>query len=274
MRQALSCVVLGAALLLAVGCSGDDGDSSADTATDSGAVDSSTLLPEVAQPDVPPSINDGCAKSVDDEYNKCTLTSKEAQGALQWLLDLTFEHEVMPPPGSFEGQDNPFLTGNVGISYGGTWFESQIRDAGLNWDFVRQPVHPDTGKRSVQLGSNAWSILANTTQREGAWQVVKHLMGEVGQTYMMNYGLPGLKSVINSQAYLDAHRPQTVERLIADFECCPHDYYPTADTDEWWSALSNELSVVWSGEATVEEATEATCKAADEIFANRPPSYQ
>lgn len=71
MRQALSCVVLGAALLLASGCSSDDGDSSADTATDSGAVDSSTLLPEVAQPDVPPSINDGCAKSVDDEYNKC-----------------------------------------------------------------------------------------------------------------------------------------------------------------------------------------------------------
>jgi multiple sugar transport system substrate-binding protein len=211
---------------------------------------------------------------LNDAYDKCTLTSPEARGALQWLLDLTNKHEVMPPPGLFEGQDNPFLTGNIGIAYGGTWFESQVRDAGLNWDFVRQPVHPDTGKRSVQLGSNAWSILANTQHREGAWQVVKHLMGEVGQTYMMKYGLPGLKSVINSEAYLEAHRPQKVERLIADFECCPHDYYPTADTDEWWAALSNELSVVWSGEATVDEATARTCEAADEIFANRPPAYQ
>ena len=180
----------------------------------------------------------------------------------------------MAPPGLFEGQDNPFLTGNIGICYGGTWFESNIRDAGLNWDFVRQPVHPDTGKRSVQLGSNAFSIVANTTVREEAWQVVKHLGSEPAQMLFMKFGLPSLTSAIKSPEYIEAHRPQRIERLIADFECCPHDYYPTPDTGEWWSALSNELSVVWSGEATVEEATARTCEAADAIFADRPPAYQ
>ena len=48
-----------------------------------------------------------------------------------------------------------------------------------------------------------------------------------------------------------------------------YDYYPTPDANEWWSAVSQELSVIWSGEATVEEATESACAAIDEIFARR-----
>ena len=30
--------------------------------------------------------------------------------------------------------------------------------------------------------------------------------------------------------------------------CCGHDYYPTADCGEWWTACGQEWSAIWSGE--------------------------
>jgi multiple sugar transport system substrate-binding protein len=208
------------------------------------------------------------------EYNQCTLTSPEAQAGLQFIADLIFEHQVMPSPGVLEGQENPFLTGKVAIYFGGTWQEGQVRSAEFDWDFAHMPAHPDTGIRSVQMGSNAWSILSTSAHQNEAWEVVKFLMGEGGQRGMMRNGVPGLTSVVESQEYRDLHTPQNIEVLWSDFANYGHDYYPTPDTDEWWSAVAQELSAIWSGEATVEEATQRACEAVDEIFARRPPEWE
>jgi multiple sugar transport system substrate-binding protein len=206
-------------------------------------------------------------------YDKCTLTDPRAQEGLQFIADLIFKHKVMPSPGALEGQENPFLTGKVGIYFGGTWQEGQVRGAGFEWDFAHMPSHPRTGIRSVQMGSNTWSILSTSRIKEEAWQVVKFLMGEEGQRGMMRYGVPGLKNVVESKEYRDLHAPQNIDVLISDFANYGHDYYPTPDTDEWWSAIGQELSVIWSGEASVAQATQRACRAIDDIFARRPAAW-
>jgi multiple sugar transport system substrate-binding protein len=150
---------------------------------------------------------------LNDTYDQCTLTSPEAQAGLQFIADLIFTEEVMPSPSSLEGQDNPFLTGKVAIYFGGTWEEGQIREAGFDWDFAHMPVNANTGIRNVQMGSNSWSILSTSEHQEEAWQVVKFLMGEGGQRGMMKNGVPGLKSIVESQEYRDLHAPQNIETL-------------------------------------------------------------
>lgn len=216
----------------------------------------------------------GTGGSVLNETNdKCALTDEKSQAGLQFIADLIYTHKVMPPPSALEGQENPFLTGKVAIYFGGTWEEGQIRQAGFDWDFAHMPAHPDTGIRNVQMGSNAWSVLSTSQHSEEAWQVVKFLMGEGGQRGMMKNGVPGLKAVVESAEYRELHQPQNIEVLWSDFANHGHDYYPTPDTDEWWSAVGQELSVIWSGEATVQEATERACAAVDEIFARRPAEW-
>lgn len=209
-----------------------------------------------------------------DDRASCTLTSPESQAGLQYIADLIFEHEVMPAPVTLQGQENPFLTGKVAIYFGGTWQEGQIRQAGFDWDFAHMPAHPETGIRSVQMGSNAWSVLSTSEHIEESWQLVKFLMGEGGQTGMMANGVPGLTAVVESEAYLALHQPQDISVATSDFANYGHDYYPTPDTGEWWSAVGQELSVVWSGEATVAEATERACAAVEEIFARRPAEWE
>jgi len=91
---------------------------------------------------------------------------------------------------------------------------------------------------------------------------------------MMANGVPGLTSVVESEDYLALHQPQDISVATSDFANYGHDYYPTPDTGEWWSAVGQELSVVWSGEATVAEATERPSAAAEEIFARRPAEWE
>jgi multiple sugar transport system substrate-binding protein len=210
---------------------------------------------------------------LNEALDTCTLTSPESQAGLQYVADLIHEHEVMPPPSALEGQEDPFLTGKVAIYFGGTWSEGQIREAGFDWDFAHMPVNAATGIRNVQMGSNAWSIVSTSEHPNEAWQVVKFLMGEGGQRGMMSNGVPGLTDVVESEDYRSLHEPQNIEVVWSDFANYGHDYYPTPDTDEWWSAVAQELSVIWSGEATVEEATTRACEAIDEIFARRPAEW-
>lgn len=212
---------------------------------------------------------------LNDAYNKCTLTEDPAKEGLQWIVDLMFTHNVHPSALTETGGEDPFLTGKMGMQFNGTWFESQTRDAGLfDWDFAPMPKHPITGKKSVQMGSNSWSILANTQHREEAWKLVEFLMGVEGQTWFMKYGIPGIKSVVESDAYKELHAPQNIGVLINDFSCCGHDYYPTADCGEWWNVCGQELSPIWSQELTVDEATANACVAMDEVFSRRPPFYE
>src|SRR5690606_37950656 len=48
---------------------------------------------------------------LNDARDECTLNSEESRAGLQWLVDAINTHGVMPTPGAFEGQDNPFLSG-------------------------------------------------------------------------------------------------------------------------------------------------------------------
>jgi len=210
---------------------------------------------------------------LNEAKDQCTLTSPEAQAGLQYIADLIFDYEVMPAPVTLEGQANPFVTGKVGLYFGGTWQEGEIRSAGFDWDFAPMPANPDTGIRSVQMGSNAWSILSTSAHPNEAWQLVQYLMGEGGQRGMMSNGVPGLTSVVESTEYRELHQPQDITVVTNDFANYGHDYYPTPDTGEWWGAVGQELSAIWSGEATVAEATERACTAVDEIFARRPAEW-
>lgn len=212
---------------------------------------------------------------LNDAYNERTLTEDPAVEAVNWLYERMFTDEVMPTPASLTGQESPWLTGRIGMAFEGTWSESETRDAGMfDWDFAPMPKHPVTGKKSVQLGSNSWSVVSNTQHREEAWQFVKFMMGVEGQTWMMKFGIPGITSVVESQAYKDLHAPQNIQVVVDDFGCCGHDYYPTADCGEWWNLCNQEWTAIWSGELSVEEALANACLAMDEVFSRRPPIYE
>jgi multiple sugar transport system substrate-binding protein len=206
---------------------------------------------------------------LNDARDQCTLDSAEAMEGLQWIVDLIHTHKVMPSPAALEGQDNPFIAGKVGFFFGGGWEEGAIRTAEFGWDFAPMPLHPTTGKKSVQLGSNAWSLISTSERQDEAWELIKYISGPEGAKAMMSYGIPGYTSVVESQEFKDIHAPQDVMVPITDFREVGHDYYPTPDAGEWWGAVEDEFGPMWSGEDTVENTVKRTVDRVNEIFSRR-----
>jgi multiple sugar transport system substrate-binding protein len=206
---------------------------------------------------------------LNETRDQCTLDSPEAMAGLQWVVDLIHTHKVMPTPASIEGQDNPFIAGKVGFYFGGGWDEGTIRTAGFDWDFAPMPLHPETGKKSVQLGSNAWSLLSTSGNQDEAWELIKYISGPEGAKAMMTYGTPGYTSVVESKEFLEIHAPQDISIPVADFKDVGHDYYPTPDAGEWWAAVDDEFGPMWSGEDTVENTVKRTVERVNEIFSRR-----
>jgi multiple sugar transport system substrate-binding protein len=206
---------------------------------------------------------------LNDAKDECTLNSTEARAGLQWIVDLMHTHKVMPTPGATEGQDNPFMTGKIAFYFGGGWDEGAIRASGFNWDFAPMPLHPTTGKKSVQLGSNAWSLISTSSHQDEAWELIKYLSGPEGAKGMMSYGIPGYTSVINSPEFKEIHAPQDIMVPVTDFMENSHDYYPTPDAGEWWGAVEAELGPMWTAEDTVENSTQRAVDRVNEIFSRR-----
>ena len=206
---------------------------------------------------------------LNDARDECTLNSPEARAALQWLVDLTFTHKVAPIMIQEEGMENPFLTGKIAYYFGGTWEEAAIRSSELDWDFLHMPAHPETGIRSVQMGSNAWSILKTTGNADAAWEVIKYIGGPEGAAGVVSLGIPGYTSVVESQEFLDMHAPQDISIPVNDFDEYGHDYYGTEDAGEWWAAVTQEFGPMWAGEDDVENSTQRATDAVNEIFSRR-----
>lgn len=211
---------------------------------------------------------------LNDARTSCTLTEPAAQQGIQFVADLILKENVLRPPAAVQGQENPFAAGKIGLLFGGTWDEVAIRTSGVNWDFAHMPVNSDTGIRSVPRDSNAWSILSTSQHQDEAWQLIKYLIGPTAQAGLMKLGIPVIKSVVESAGFLDAHKPQDISVVVSDFANYGHDIYPTPDASEWWNVCTQEFSVVWTGEASVEEATTRACDSIDAIFAKRPPEWQ
>lgn len=210
---------------------------------------------------------------LNEARTKCTLTEPAARKGLQFVADLILKEKVLRPPAATQGQEDPFSAGKIGILFGGTWDEVAIRTSSVEWDFAHIPVNKETGIRSVPRDSNAWSILSSSKHKDEAWQLIKYLIGPEAQAGLMTLGIPVIKSVVESPAFLDAHRPQDIGVVVNDFESYGHDIYPTPDAAQWWTACDQELSVIWTGEASVDEATERAAQSIDAIFAKRPPEW-
>ena len=63
--------------------------------------------------------------------------------------------------------------------------------------------------------------------------------------------------------------PQDISIPVTDFKEVGHDYYPTPDAGEWWSAVTSELEPMWTGEDTVENSTSRAVERVNEIFSRR-----
>ncbi len=144
-------------------------------------------------------------RNYDDDGRECLIASPESASALQWMIDLVYEHQVAPTAAEMAGSGgiDYFAAGLVAMELQGQWdLQSKNAEVGFDFDIGFLPI--DAVQSTVTGGSGfccsngtdypdaAWEFLASYTSSE----TLAEMVGRPGR------GIPARWSA--TPAYLEA----------------------------------------------------------------------
>ena len=195
----------------------------------------------------------------DDEENpsKSTMSAPETRAGLQWVSDLFHVHQVTPRPGEVEGD---LFGGGVApliVTTGAAMSRYRGDGVAFAWDVIGIPAGP--AGRATFAGSYAQALYSDSSAKDAAWALLKHVTGRPGALAFLSVTLSvpvyqpvaaneyrnadgqpdGIDNVLNYLTYLRG-LPKNPNMIAI--------YGPVYGT---------HLGKIWSGEMSVEEATVA-----------------
>ena len=175
----------------------------------------------------------GCAKALED------LDKLSREHVLNW----GFQKNLAP--GDNEGE-RAFSNGNLGMLLSGTWeAPSIVADSGGSFDFDAAPL-PVEADGLIQHAASGFGMYAKTQHPEWAWEYIKTLVDENGQTADAKQGLgqPAIQAILES-VYCPADTPPTNRCEIAKRGAKASVWEPA--TGSWSEGFWNVISPAFEG---------------------------
>lgn len=198
------------------------------------------------------------------------IDTPENRAALQYLVDKTAEHGVMPTAAEMSGLGDTemFLAEQVAMVVTGIWmFDRFITDATFEWDIA---VEPGQARKATHFFSNAAVVNDDAADKDAAWKWVKFLASDpaVAQARIESaWELPALSLEASDvlQPYLSQERPANREAV---FESLQYAVTPPVveNQPELQDIVNQELEAVRVGSKTVEEALASAQQRVEELL--------
>ena len=195
----------------------------------------------------------------DDEENptKSTMSSIETRAGLQWVSDLYHVHQVTPRPG--EVQDDLFSGGVAPliVTTGAAMSRYRGDRVSFAWDVIGIPEGP--AGRETFAGSYAQAVFSDSSAKDAAWALLKHVTGREGALAMLAVSLsvPVYTPVAENEYRNADGQPDGIDNVLnflSYLRGLPKNPNMIAI---YGPAYSTHLGHIWSGEMSVEEATAA-----------------
>jgi len=201
-----------------------------------------------------------------DDFSKTLLSEPAAMETWQYIYDMIFTSGIMPTPSTAEQFGDPFESGNAAMTPAGHWVVPYYSGVDFDWDVAPLPM----GKERVSMVNSVGFVAASASKHpDEAWAFLQYLVGEPGQSRITSLGLgvPALKSIANSDAYLNQPTKDINHELFlqtmdyARVKPCFRGY------DEWATLFGDGMYSIWLGEAGLEETMNDLVPQADAILA-------
>lgn len=159
---------------------------------------------------------------VDDLEDPATLTLDQgrAREALEWFLDLSLVHGVVPPDveEQSESSESRFLNGRLGMYLNSRRVTPTMREIeGFTWDVAPLPVAPG-GQPFTMLHSDAYCMSGPGDHHEESWRLIEFAMSEEGQLILAESGrtVPSRRDVATSDVFLESDEPPASAHVFVD----------------------------------------------------------
>lgn len=210
---------------------------------------------------------------VDDlrEPTELTLAEGPAREALDWFLDLSLVHGVVPPDAEEQSEDaeSRFHRGGLGMYLNSRKSVPSLRTIeGFTWDVAPLPVAPG-GTPVTMLHSDAYCIAEGTGNEDAAWRLIEFAMSQRGQEILAESGrtVPSRRDVMRSEAFLRTDVPPAhAEVFVSNAEIAR----ATPSTSSWLEvekAADAILTEIFYGRIDREEGIARLLEEARRTFA-------
>ena len=143
---------------------------------------------------------------------RVSLLEKPDREALEFLVDLRHKYGVFPAltESEAEGPEPTFIAGRAAMMIDSRRAVTTLRAAkNLEWDVAPFPVSPKVRKQTVMLHADAYCMAKSSKVKDAAFEFVEYAVGPEGAPVLARTGrtVPSLKSVADSEAFLDPSQP-------------------------------------------------------------------
>jgi multiple sugar transport system substrate-binding protein len=234
------------------------------TRTEGGRVSQWGLLFNNDRTAVDPLIYADGGRVLNADKTQCVVNQPEAVSTVSFLVDLVMKAKVSPPPGFFNGQPDPFLSGRVAMAITGSWSTGNYQKiTHFAWDCTLFPK--GKMKRVTYGGPDGLVISRQTKNLETAWQFLSFLVSKDCPLAWYTEGInaaPFNKTL--AAEWAKQPPPPTWQNIIDSAQYAEADF--NAGYNEWQTAKNNELAKAFLGQATPQQACDAAAKAVNDIL--------
>jgi len=193
-----------------------------------------------------------------DQYSadgkKFMAATPAGYNAMQFLVDLSYKHEVQPPWGILQkgsNVDNLWLTGQLALYYDGSWFIPQARKGEFEWNITSNPMKVEG---NTQASLVCYGVPAKTKNPKDSGFFAASLMDESAQKTWaeLGFGIPVVKEFAKKYFVKTADVPSRLHMVTDGLE---YAYPPmftiyTSRAKALWDAT---YKLTWSGEKTAKD---------------------
>ena len=215
---------------------------------------------------------------VDDLRNptRSTLDEPKAVEGLQFYADLMNKHQVAPTPVALGnlamGAQQLFMTQRVAMFSSGYWevpILRQIKD--FEWDVVMFPKGPG-GTRAFGTGGTGYAMLKSTKHPDLAWEVLKALTNDEGQTKLAQTGLvqPANRVIAEGPAFAQSPEPPANKAMLNDaMQYVVYEPFIPEWREIFELRILPELDLVFHGQKTAQDAAASFTPTVNTLLAQR-----
>lgn len=139
-----------------------------------------------------------------------------------------------------DGTDE-MLAGKIAMYINGSWPISSFNDASLNYGVVEIPMFKEGSPSVSILSSSGLAMAKDSRNKEAAWEFIKYWTSEDLNKARIQYELPVLKSVVQSESL----ESDVVKGVFYSMLQQSEGYTPTSFKTKNWSEISDSLSTAF-----------------------------
>lgn len=178
------------------------------------------------------------AAYIDDQGNlEGNLNSPKSVEVLTMFQNMLKEGYAITTEGSGATE---MKSGKVAMFTNGAWSIGGLKEAGINFGVVELPKYKDGSAVSI-VSSSGISMSKESSKKDAAWEFIKFWTSEEANKARIDYELPVLKSVVESENLKNDDMKKVFYHMLEMSE----KYTPASFKVDNWSEISESLQLAF-----------------------------